>query len=78
MQVFVEALIALDKQTPIATTELAQLRTALNKQLLAGTYDTPLGQISFTPEGDVNQKQFYIAQVKMDADGANGQFVFVK
>ncbi|MEO7913453.1 MAG: ABC transporter substrate-binding protein [Roseiflexaceae bacterium] len=78
VQVFVEALIALDKQTPIATTDLAQLRTALNKQILIGNYDTPLGQISFTPEGDINQKQFYIAQVKMDADGANGQFVFVK
>ena len=78
VQVFVEALSALDKQTPIATADLAQLRTALNKQILAGNYDTPLGQISFTPQGDINQKQFYIAQVKMNADGASGQFVFVK
>ena len=34
--------------------------------------------VDFTPEGDINQKQFYVAQVKMEPDGANGQFVFIK
>ncbi|MFN8505013.1 ABC transporter substrate-binding protein [Kouleothrix sp.] len=78
VQVFVEALAALDKQSPIASADLAQLRTALNKQILAGTYDTPLGAISFTPEGDINQKQFYVAQVKMSPDGTSGAFEFIK
>jgi branched-chain amino acid transport system substrate-binding protein len=78
VQVFVEALTALDKQSPIASMDLAQLRTALNKQILAGTYNTPLGEISFTPEGDINQKQFYVAQIKMSPDGASGEFAFIK
>jgi branched-chain amino acid transport system substrate-binding protein len=78
VQVFVEALAALDKASPIKDMELAALRTALNKQILAGSYDTPLGKLSFTPEGEINQEQFYVAQIKMEADGSKGQFVFVK
>jgi branched-chain amino acid transport system substrate-binding protein len=50
----------------------------LNQQLLSGKYDTPLGEISFTPEGEINQKEFYVAQIKMDADGNNGKFEFLK
>jgi branched-chain amino acid transport system substrate-binding protein len=78
VQVFVEALTALDKKTPLSGMPLEQLRTELNQQILAGTYNTPLGEISFTPEGELNQKQFYVAQIKMDPDGANGSFTFVK
>jgi len=80
IQVFVEALTALDKKTPIANMDLAKLRIDLNKQIIAGTYDTPLGEISFTPSpgGEINQKQSYVAQMKMDADGQNGKFVYVK
>jgi branched-chain amino acid transport system substrate-binding protein len=80
VQVFVEALAALDKKTPIAGMELARLRTELNKQLLAGTYQTPLGEVSFVPSpgGEINQKQFYVAQIKMSADGTTGSFNFLK
>ena len=80
IQVFVEALTALDKKTPIASMDLAKLRIDLNKQIIAGAYDTPLGEISFTPSpgGEINQKQSYVAQMKMDADGQNGKFVYVK
>jgi branched-chain amino acid transport system substrate-binding protein len=80
IQVFVEALTALDKKTPIAGMDLAKLRVDLNKQIIAGAYDTPLGEISFTPSpgGEINQKQSYVAQMKMDADGVNGKFVYVK
>ena len=78
VQVFVDALTALDKASPIKDMDLAALRTALNKQILGGTYDTPLGKIAFTPEGEVKQEQFYVAQIKMEADGSKGQFVFVK
>jgi branched-chain amino acid transport system substrate-binding protein len=55
-----------------------KLRTELNKELLAGKYDTPLGKISFTPVGDIVQKDFYVSQIKMDKDGNNGKFVFLK
>lgn len=58
--------------------DLATLRSELNKQILAGKYTTPLGDISFTPEGEINQAQFYVAQIKMSSDGATGSFQFVK
>jgi len=77
VQVFVEALQALDHKTKLDTLPLEQLRTELNKQILAGKYETPLGEISFTPEGEINQNQFYVAQIKMDAEG-NGKFEFLK
>ncbi|HEY9649627.1 MAG TPA: ABC transporter substrate-binding protein [Coleofasciculaceae cyanobacterium] len=78
VQVFVEALKALDSKTKINTLSLEQLRTQLNQQILVGKYDTPLGDISFDPEGEIKQSQFYVAQVKMDADGKNGKFTFLK
>jgi branched-chain amino acid transport system substrate-binding protein len=78
VQVFVEALRALDRDRKIAQISLADLRMALNEQLLKDTYDTPLGEIAFTPEGEVLQKKFYVAQIKMDGNGTNGRFNFLK
>lgn len=78
VQVYVEALKALDKKTDVSTMPLAQVRTELNKQVLAGKYDTPLGEIAFTPEGDVIQKDFYVAEIQMEPDGNNGKFAFLK
>jgi branched-chain amino acid transport system substrate-binding protein len=78
VQVVVEALAALDKSSPLSGMDLAKMREELNKQILASSYDTPLGTISFTPQGEVNQEEFYVAQIKMDSTGANGQFIFVK
>lgn len=78
VQVFVEALKAVDSKNKVNTIPLEQLRTQLNKQILAGKYDTPLGEIAFDPEGEVKQNQFYVAQIKMEADGKNGKFGFLK
>ena len=78
VQVYVEALKALDKKTKISTMPLDKLRTELNKQRLIGKYDTPLGEISFTPGRDIVQKKFYVSQLKVDKDGNNGKFVLVK
>ena len=77
VQVFVEALKAVDAKTKLNTLSLLKLRTQLNQQILAGKYDTPLGEISFDPEGEVKQSQFYVAQIKMEADGKNGKFTFL-
>lgn len=77
VQVFVDALKAVDAKNKIASLPLDKLRTQLNQQILAGKYDTPLGEISFTPEGEVIQSQFYVAQIKMDADGNTGKFNFL-
>lgn len=78
VQVYVDALKALDKKTKISTIPLNKLRTELNQQVLAGKYNTPLGEISFTPEGEVVQKDFYVAQIKMENNGSNGKFAFLK
>ena len=78
VQVFVEALRTLDKTTKSNTLTLPQLRTQLNDTLLIGKYETPLGEISFTPEGEINQKNFFVAQIKMEADGNSGKFIFIK
>jgi branched-chain amino acid transport system substrate-binding protein len=78
IQVFVEALQAVDQQSKISEKSLADLRVALNQQLLKGKYSTPIGDISFTPKGEIVQKDFYVAQIKMDAAGNNGKFTFLK
>jgi len=80
IQVFVEALSALDKKSPLAKMDLATIRMELNKQLIAGTYDTPLGEISFkaSPGGEIIQKQSYVAQIKMDPGGTCGKWVYVR
>ncbi len=78
VQVFVEALQAVNQETKIAQLPLPELRKKLNAQLLKKSYDTPLGKISFTPEGEIVQTSFYVAQVKMDASGQKGKFVFLK
>ena len=65
------------KGQALATMPLPELRRALNTILLQGTYDTPLGEIRFTPEGEVIQKDFYVARVKMDAKGKTGRFALL-
>lgn len=77
-QVFIEALREVDKKQKLDGMDLAALRKALNTQALAGQYDTPIGKISFTPAGEINQQMFYTAQIKMDPDGNSGRFVFLK
>ncbi|MHC0063783.1 ABC transporter substrate-binding protein [Nostoc sp. UIC 10890] len=78
VQVYVEALQALDKKSKVNKLQLPELRTELNKQILSGIYNTPLGEIGFTPIGEVVQKDFYVAQIKMEKDGSKGKFTFLK
>ena len=54
------------------------LETPIAKEILAGTYQTPLGEIRFTPEGEVIQSQFFVAQVRMDPGGRSGRFALLK
>ncbi len=78
VQVYVDALNAMDKKTKVSSLPINQLRTELNKQLLAGKYQTPLGEIAFTPEGEIIQKEFYVARIAMSPDGNSGKFAFIK
>ncbi|MCC5616178.1 ABC transporter substrate-binding protein, partial [Nostoc sp. CHAB 5836] len=78
VQVYVEALKKLDKKSKISTLPLDKLRTELNQEIITGKYNTPLGEIGFTAVGDVTQKEFYVAKIKMDKDGNTGKFVFIK
>ncbi len=77
VQVFVEALIELDNTVGLDTLDLAASRTQLNETLLSLEYDTPLGPLSFTPDGEINQGTFYVARIEMNDDGQTGQFAFV-
>lgn len=78
VQVFVEALKTLDSKSKISGLSLEDLRTALNTQAHAGTYTTPLGEISFDKDRELIQKSFYVAQVKMNPDGMTGKLTFVQ
>ena len=57
---------------------LGQARAALMDELLSGRYDTPLGPIGFSPQGEVRQDRFYVAEVRMDASGRDGRFALVR
>ncbi len=87
VQVVVESLRSLDKKSALTGMDLAALRKALNDEIQAGSFDTPLGKISFVKTKNANgdvagaeliQARFYVAQIKMNADGQTGLFVFVK
>ncbi|MFW9258428.1 ABC transporter substrate-binding protein [Nostoc sp. CALU 546] len=77
LQVYVEALQSLDKKSNINQLKLPQLRTELNKELLTKKFQTPLGEIAFTPVGDVIKKEFYVARLKMEPNGVKGKFSFL-
>ncbi|MCL4254415.1 MAG: ABC transporter substrate-binding protein [Anaerolineae bacterium] len=76
IQVFVEALTELDNTVGLASfgDDLAGLRSALNDTLLTLEYDTPIGIISFDPDGEIIQGNFYVAQVVMNDDAETGSF----
>ncbi len=79
VQVVVEALRKAEKDSgkKITAMDLAAARAELNKALRTGSYLTPVGEISITPEGEVDQKSFYVSKVKMNSDGKTGEFVLV-
>jgi branched-chain amino acid transport system substrate-binding protein len=78
VQVIVEALNSLDQKKKVTSYNLKELRQDLNKQILSQSYQTPLGTISFDKDGEIVQKSFYVAEIKMDADSKNGTFAFLK
>nr|WP_286192815.1 MULTISPECIES: ABC transporter substrate-binding protein [unclassified Synechococcus] len=78
LQVIGDALVRLDKRQPLKGATLTAARKALMEEILAGTYATPLGEIRFTPEGEVIQSQFFVAQVRMDPGGRSGRFALLK
>ncbi len=77
LQVVAEALQRLDRRQPLQQSSVAQARKALMAEILSGTYQTPLGEIGFTPSGEVIQKDFFVAQVRMAADGKSGRFALL-
>ena len=77
LQVLAEALQRLDRRQPLQQSNLAEARQALMAEILSGTYQTPLGEIRFTPEGEVIQKDFFVAQVRMDPSGKSGRFALL-
>ncbi|MBC8099107.1 MAG: ABC transporter substrate-binding protein [Armatimonadetes bacterium] len=78
IQVFVEALARVDNIIPLEDLDLTQTRALLNMAILSGSYNTPLGTISFTYEGEIIQAQYYVAQIEMNDDGQTGKFTFIR
>jgi branched-chain amino acid transport system substrate-binding protein len=78
LQVIGDALVRLDQRQPLKGATLAAARKQLMQEILGGTYATPLGEIRFTPEGEVIQSQFFVAQVRMDPGGRSGRFALLK
>ncbi|MCP9840316.1 ABC transporter substrate-binding protein [Synechococcus sp. J7-Johnson] len=76
-QVVAEALQRLNQRQPLAQLSLGEARKALMAELLGGQYDTPLGEISFSPDGEVLQQRFHVAQVRMQPDGRSGRFLLL-
>ena len=72
-----EALQRLNQRQPLARVPLGEARKALMAELLSGRYDTPLGEISFSPDGEVVQQSFHVAQVRMQPGGRNGRFALL-
>ena len=78
VQVLVESLRVIDQKHKLKTLELAALRTELNQQILVQTFATPLGSISFDKDGEVIQKSFYVAEIRMGAGGKTGEFAYLQ
>jgi branched-chain amino acid transport system substrate-binding protein len=74
VQVIVEALRRIENPQSLP---LPELRQKLNDTILSQTYITPLGKISFTPEGEIIQAKFYVAQIVMAENGEQGKFQFI-
>ncbi|MCT0200348.1 ABC transporter substrate-binding protein [Synechococcus sp. CS-1325] len=77
-QVVAEALTRLNRHTPINGRPLIEVRQELMQELLSGRYDTPLGAIAFTPEGEVVQERFHVAEVQMEPGGRSGRFALLE
>ena len=81
VQVFAEALKVTEKAGKLDG-PLETARVELNRNILAGKYSTPLGDISFDSVGEILQKNFYVAQIKMvrgdTGDVFSGKFTYVK
>ncbi|HIJ80953.1 MAG TPA: ABC transporter substrate-binding protein [Desulfuromonadales bacterium] len=80
VQVFVEALRKVETITKkkITQLDLGKVREELNKQIRTGSYLTPLGKISLDQEGEIHQENFYVARIRMDANGKTGKYEYVK
>ena len=77
-QVLFEAIQRLQAKGRLSGVTLGQARASLMQELLGGTYATPLGPIGFTPEGEVVQDRFYVAEVRMQPNGRDGRFALVR
>ena len=73
-----EAIQRLQAKGGLSGVTLAEARANLMREVLSGRYDTPLGPISFTSDGEVVQDRFYVAEVRMQPNGRDGHFALVR
>lgn len=78
VQVLVEGLRAVEAEQGLATLDLGGLRAALRAAIAAQEYETPLGTIAFTPQGEIVPQASHVARIEMSEDGQTGRFVLVR
>ena len=77
VQLYVESLKAIAANESLTEATIKDLRVKIKDQVRATPFETPLGQIKITPEGEIEQQNFYVAQIKMNSDGKTGSFEFL-
>lgn len=75
IQVLAEALRAVETEQGLGTLNLGAQRAALNGAILAGRYETPLGLVTFLPDGEVVPARVTVSRVDMTDDGSTGRLV---
>lgn len=78
VQVLVEALRAVEAEQGLASLDLSALRAALRAAIPSAQYETPMGTLAFTPEGEVVQGATHVTRIEMSEDGGTGRFVLVR
>lgn len=56
----------------VTTMDLPEARKALQAELINKSYDTPLGELTLGPDGEVSQQTFFVSQIKVADDGKTG------
>lgn len=75
VQMFVESLRKIDAKQELISFDSNALRTKLNETLLGTMYVTPMGRLTFSPEGELLDSQFYVGLMIKGDNNALGSIV---
>jgi branched-chain amino acid transport system substrate-binding protein len=73
VQVYAESLRAIDQGGGLQGRAVAELRTALNAAVLAGRFETPVGAVSFTQDGELREPLVRVGTLQAGEAGLGWQ-----